>query len=190
LTKTRCPKDAPEMPYAVTLRLNVKAAASVERIWRALAERVGNGNWQPLGYWPHLTLAVLPDSVTVKEVEEIVADMAERWEVLPVVLAGVGVFPGKPAVVWLAPIVTELLLGVHKELHAALGELAVHPHYRPGGWVPHVTLCEQERFPVALAAEVAASVWTGPITGEADRIDLVRFHPASVLRSLALRPSG
>jgi 2'-5' RNA ligase len=174
----------------VTLRLDDSAAASVERIWRVLADHTGDNDVLRLGYAPHITLAVLPDVVSAEVIEEVTFPVASTWDAIPIVLAGLGVFPGTPPVVWAAPIVTESLLARHDALLAALAPFRVHPHYLPGAWVPHVTLSQQGLSPAGRAIDVAASVWEGPINGQLDRIDLVKFHPAYVLRTQALQPSG
>ena len=177
------------MPYAVVLCLDDDASARVERLWRALAEQAGDDDALRLGYPPHLTLAVLDEAAPADRVEEAAFRLARGWDALPVTLAGLGVFPGSPPVVWAAPVVTERLLARHAALQAALAPLPVHPHYRPGAWVPHVTLSQQGQSTAGRAVEVAASVWDGPIGGRLDRIDLVRFHPVMVLRGEALPPS-
>jgi hypothetical protein len=38
------------------------------------------------------------------------------------------------------PVVTAELLARHRAIQAALPDLEVHAHYRPGAWIPHVTL--------------------------------------------------
>jgi 2'-5' RNA ligase len=178
------------VPYAVTLRLDAAAAVRVELMWRALADQGGDDDALRLGYAPHVTLAVLPDTAPAEAVEDAVFRVARTWDELPVVLAGLGVFPGTPPVIWAAPVVTERLLARHGTLHAALAPFPVHPHYRPEAWVPHVTLSQQGRSPAGRAVERAASAWDGPIKGRLDRLDLVEFLPVNVLRSAALRPSG
>jgi 2'-5' RNA ligase len=104
-------------------------------------------------------------------------------------LAGFGVFPVSPPVIWVAPVVTEQLLARHATLYAALVPNSVDPHYHPGAWVPHVTLSQGAQS-VAHAIEVASSVWPGPIRGCGDRVDLVRFRPVEILCSKALRHTG
>jgi 2'-5' RNA ligase len=128
------------MPYAVTLHLDPAAAARVQRMWHALADLTGEDDALRLGYPPHLTLAVLPDTVPAPSIKAAVLRVAAVWDALPVTLAGLAVFPGTPPVLWAAPVPSNSLLARHGMLHAALAPLPVHPHYRPGGWVPHVTL--------------------------------------------------
>jgi len=175
------------MPYAVTLPLNDAAAAGVRRMWHALAEQAGADDAIRLGYVPHITLAVLPDTVPAAEVEEAVFHVASRWTPLPVVLAGLGVFPGAPPVIWAAPVVTADLLTRHAELHVALARFRVHAHYGPGSWVPHVTLSQEGTATAARALEAAGSAWRGPISAILERVDLVRFRPVEVLRSHVLQ---
>jgi 2'-5' RNA ligase len=92
------------MPLAVTLRLDDAAAAAVVAMWRALAEGGVDDDCLRLGYPPHVTLAVWPDGAPAGT---LLAAAVERfgaeWGALPATLAGFGVFPGAPAVVWAAP---------------------------------------------------------------------------------------
>lgn len=177
------------MPYAVTLRLNDKAAAPVERMWRALAEHSGDDDILRIGYAPHITLAGLPDSVPADAIEDAVLEMVNTWDALPIVLTGLGIFPGIPACsLGRAGGYTAI---AHLTRQTALrSEVIGCPPALPArAWMSHVTLSQHGRSPAAHLVEAAASVWPGPISGEADRIDFVRFHPVNVLRSVALRPS-
>jgi len=176
------------MPLAVTLRLDDGTAGSVTRICHALAEQTGDDNALRLGYAPHITLAVLPDNVAIATIETMVFELLDTWDALPLTLAGFGVFPMPPPVMWMIPVATQPLLARHGALHSALAPHAVDPHYRPGAWVPHLTLSRGTRS-VARAIDVASSLWGGPIKGWADRVDLVQFDPVDVVRSKTLRPS-
>jgi len=158
----------------VTLPLDPAAAARVERMREAF------GLPEP-DYPPHLTLAVLPDEAEREAVEAAVFGVAAGWNVLPLVLAGIGMFPGEAPVIWVTPAPSERLLAMHAELLAALAAFEIHPHYRVEVWVPHVTLGRGE-----LPAR-AASAWDGPIEALLERVGLVAFPPARVLRGESLR---
>jgi 2'-5' RNA ligase len=173
------------MPLAITLRLDDETAAAVERLWRALAEQTGDDDAMRLGYAPHITLAVIPDVDAIADVEKTMFELADGWDALPLTLAGLGVFPASPPVIWAAPVATEPLLTRQTALHDALAPNFVDPYYRPGMWVPHVTLSDNPRS-VTRALEVALSVWSGPVRGWTDRVDLVRFRPVEILFSKAL----
>jgi len=175
------------MPYAVTLPLDDAAAARVKRMWRALADQTGDDSAIRLGYSPHITLTILADTAQVGELEELTFRAARDWEPLSVTLAGVGVFPGVPPVIWAAPIATQQLLAIHASLYAAVASLPVHPHYYPTAWVPHITLSKEGQAPAAMSIEAVTSVWEGPIIARLERIELVKFRPVETLRSEALR---
>jgi 2'-5' RNA ligase len=174
------------MPYAVTLPLDDAAAAEVQRMWRALAEQASADDVIRLGYVPHITLAVLPNTASAAEVEEAAFGVADEWTPLLIVLVGLGVFPGSPPVIWAAPVVTADLLTRHAELYSALARFGVHAHYEPGFWVPHVTLSKEGATSAARAIEAADSAWCGPINAMLERVELVRFRPVEVLRRQAL----
>jgi hypothetical protein len=63
------------MAFAVTLRLDDETAAPVEQSWRALADRTGDDDALRLGYAPHLTFAVLPDSIAIAAIKEVVFEL-------------------------------------------------------------------------------------------------------------------
>ncbi len=171
------------MPFAVTLRLD-DAAAPVLAMWRALAESGVDDDSLRLGYPPHVTLAVWPDGAPAGTLAAAVERFGAEWGALPATLAGFGVFPGAPAVVWAAPVVTGELLARQAALVAAVPDTACHEHHRPGRWVPHVTLGQVEAPGRAL--EMLAPLWRGPTSGWLDRLKLVRFRPVEVLRGLPL----
>jgi hypothetical protein len=86
------------------------------------------------------------------------------------------------------PVVTAELLARHQAIQTALPDLKVHAHYRPGAWVPHVTL--SGALPDPGPALMALLPNWEPITGFLDRVDLVSFRPVEVLQSLACARSA
>jgi 2'-5' RNA ligase len=166
------------MPYAVTLRLDANAAAHVRRLQAVLAAD------DLVEYAPHVTLAVYPDDSRIDALQRTVEALVAQWSALPVEFAALGVFPGPESVLWVAPVVTAELLRRNAELVAALP--AASPHYRGGGWVPHVTLAQplaEDRAAAAIAALVP--VWQ-PFSGLLDRVDIVHFMPVQMLESWPL----
>jgi 2'-5' RNA ligase len=158
------------MPLAVTLPLDPAAAARLGRIRQALG-------LPELEHPPHLTLSVLPEDAERPGLELAVFGVAVGWGTLPLVLAGLGLFPGEAPVIWAAPVPTAPLLALHAAMNASLARFGVHPHYRPGAWVPHVTLGEGRHLGDASLA------WHGPIEARLERVELVAFPPPAVLRT-------
>lgn len=154
--------------------------------WRG-SRRCG-GRWRRraddalrLGYGPHVTLTLLPDGAA-EEVRRAMLQAAEGWDALPVVLASLGVFPGPSPVLHAAPVPDPALIERHRALCRRLPP-GIDPHYRPGAWVPHVTLA---RDVAGRLLDTVTAGWDGPVTGRLDRLELVRFHPVEVLESRAL----
>ena len=171
------------MPFAITLRLDPISAVPIEAMWRKLAADGIDADCDQLGYAPHITLAIYPDETPVKRLRTALEDTSRNWEALPVSLSGLGAFPGDRTVLWAVPVVTPALLARHQALQTALPDLEVHAHYRPGVWVPHVTLSGALPDP-GPALMALLSNWE-PITGFLDRVELVRFRPVEVLYSSA-----
>jgi hypothetical protein len=75
----------------------------------------------------------------------------------------------------------------------ALADQPCDPHYRPGAWVPHVTLAKGGGAGapgwMGRALEVLAPLCPALRPGRAERLDLVHFRPVTVLQSHPL-PSG
>jgi 2'-5' RNA ligase len=141
-----------------------------------------------LGYAPHITLATYPDDTPSDRLCGALDQVAHCWEPLPISLSGFGIFPGPPASLWVAPVVTSALLERHAALHAALAELQPHAHYRLGAWVPHVTLSGALNDPDRALAAVLP-LWR-PLTGLLDQLDLVRFRPVEVIERRKLKSAG
>lgn len=174
------------MPYAVTLRLDADVAPAVEGMWRTLAALGFDDDRHRLGYAPHVTLAIYPDDAPAGDMRAALESVARGWTALPVTLAGFGVFPGLAPVLWIAPVVTPALLDRHAAVQAALPDLVPHEHYRPGAWVPHVTLSGAALRDPAGALAALLPLFQRPLTGTLDQVDLVRFRPVEVLWSRRL----
>jgi 2'-5' RNA ligase len=162
------------MPYAVTLLLDAGSAAQVRRLQAVLETE------DLIDYAPHVTLAVYPDDRDVEDMRRVLETLVAQLPALAVRFAALGLFPGPDTVLWVAPVVTEELLRRHADLVAVLP--AGHPHYRPGSWVPHVTL---GRAPSAAAIAALDAVWQ-PFSGTLDRVEIVHFAPVEIVASWSL----
>ena len=169
------------MPRAITLRFDPDTALAVARLWDPLASTGIDGDRKALGYTAHVTLAIYPEETQVDQLRFTVSRFGDEWQSLPVGLSGLGVFPSPPAILFAIPVVTAALLDRQVALTAALPDLSVHPHYRPGHWVPQVTLSGPLRYPEAALAAILP-LWR-PVEGALAGIDLVRFRPVEILAS-------
>jgi 2'-5' RNA ligase len=128
------------LPYAITLRLDPISALTIEEMWQTLASEGIDTDRHILGYAPHIRLAIYPDDVPADRLRAVMAQITGQWHAMPVSLSGIGALPGPSTILWAAPAVTAALLTLQEAIHTALPEFQPHAHYRPGAWVPHVTL--------------------------------------------------
>ena len=68
--------------------LHAATAASVRRMWRPFADRMGDDDAFRRGHIPRITLAVLPDAIRVREIEEAVFGAVDVRKAFPLVPAG------------------------------------------------------------------------------------------------------
>jgi 2'-5' RNA ligase len=163
------------MPYAFALRLDEADCAPLTALLQALAASGFAGT--P----PRITLAAYPDHADPAALAATAAALSVQWKRLTVRFAGLGVFPGEPAVLRLLPVATSALLVRHAQL------LARHPAQGPwasGAWVPHVTLSDALPNPAALAAAVSrAAEDFQPFEASLAHVDLIRSDPPELLVS-------
>lgn len=109
---------------------------------------------------------------------------AAGLRVLPVTLAAIDIFT-QQGVLYLAPVVTEPLLQLHRRFHEtfAASSRDCWEHYHPTRWVPHVTLAmetEERRGGAEQALSIVRRHWH-PGPARLDAIALDRFYPVETL---------
>lgn len=172
------------MPVAVSLRLDQATADRINGLVHSLPDRRIDAGFRS-SHMAHITLLRYDDHVDLADLDAALATATIAWQRLHITLGGIGVFAVDPPIVCLTVVPTIELLARHAILHEALPDLACHPLYEPGGWVPHVSLADTVF--VADSVEVITAFWTEPISGTADFVDLVSLEPFQILSSRRLR---
>ena len=172
------------MPYAVELALDPSYAAVVRRVWHEL-DRAGITWMARSGAHPHVTVGIW-ETLDVEAITRELTRFADEAAPVPLAFASVGLFPG--VAVFLAPVVTAELLGLHERVHSRLDRLGAGAwdHYQPGAWVPHCTLAtdlEPDQFGTALAIAGRAPL---PLECHLVEVGIVKFRPVKQLISRAL----
>ena len=169
------------MPLAVLLRVDAASSARVAAMRAAVTQ-------EPPHHAPHITLVVASERVDAPALADDLRAAVVDWTPMRLGFAAIALFPGD--VLWLAPAPTARLLEWHMRISALLPSMEVDPRYRPGAWVPHLTLAQDLTIDSASDAVRALSSGWQPFTAELDRIELVRFAPVSVLwqHALMVRP--
>ncbi|MDF1749286.1 MAG: 2'-5' RNA ligase family protein, partial [Alphaproteobacteria bacterium] len=123
------------MPVAVTAKLDKALSDRVVRLSREIEMRHPDFVPQP-DYPPHITLAVVNEEISPDKLIKRLSKESCNMDRFPVVASHLGVFPGQPSYIFLAPVVTKTLLALHKMVAAVLPAGVIHPHYEIGCWVP------------------------------------------------------
>lgn len=168
------------MPVAVVLRLDEISARQVEALIETLPDQCVVRR-RP----PHIRLATYDDGVDVARLDEALAQAVRMWTKVSVSLAGIGVFPGEPSILWMAPTPIHDSMRWHLAVNEALVDVAGRHSYEFGIWTPYVVL-GHSAYP-ADSIEVLTTAWEGPIEATLDRIEIVRLEPFLVLASRMLR---
>lgn len=175
------------MGYAIELNLSQDSAARVVEVWERLARASINSMRLDLGAQPHISLAVC-EELDPALLREDLRRFAESTRPLSLALSSAGAFPTAEGVVYLAPVVTQELLEVHRRFHGLLRERGIEPveYYRPGNWVPHCTVAlgvAPDKMGAAMELCLRSEAF-GPV--ELDEVSLIEFLPVGELYAYPL----
>ena len=166
------------MPYAVEMFFDKESDEYIRGLWRTLKSGISS-YMNDSDNVPYITLSVFRSWIL---------PMIRDWLLLRkkcqiCCSASLGAFPTDEGVLFLAPIVTEELLGVHKafqDLFDDLKRIRCRIIFRLMD--SHCTLSlnmAREKIHEALDAVIKACK---PIIAEVDRVGLVEYHPVKVLK--------
>lgn len=129
------------MTCGAAFKFDVETDAAIRGLWDEIAAAGLPSNMLQLNYPPHLSLLLCED-IDMIGVRRVLPEFLATQPPLPLTFPALGVFPGEEGVIYLAPTVSQAMLDFHTRLWALLEPFAIQasPLYRPGVWVPHVTL--------------------------------------------------
>lgn len=173
------------MPFAIELFFDPRCETRLRRLISNLrqAQLGGTVLIEDVKARFHITLAIC-DDVNEPVMCEVLQDIARNTHALPVILSSLGLFPSAETVMFLAPVVDQEMLDVHRAVFERLDEFTESPWklYAPGRWVPHCTLAlKLPRDGVQKALEHLMES-TFPITGELIDIGVSEFESGMVKR--------
>lgn len=181
------------MPTAVTLDLDDDAASRIEPLWDALERDPTLPTTRRLGVRPHLSLAVY-DALAAQGQRVRLEGFARALDPVTIGFANIGIFVnGAAATIFLGPVADRALLDLHESFHCEFADCLDNciAHYRPGRWVPHLTLAQDVdlgTLPPAIAnlAGVNLAGIVAPVSGRLDVLSVVRYLPVELLGRYAL----
>lgn len=178
------------MPYALNLTPDPEASLDVERV---LAQVPGLGIDEEqlvTQYGPCVTLLVIEDSFHPDDLLEMLRRLVLRTNSIPLTLLTPCIIPGTPPTLSLRVDPVQELLTLHNALFSSVPEQAVHLHYRPAYWQPHLKLANVSTDPAVSRAMVErlTAAWA-PLRGWLTAFEAVRYSPVEAIWHGRLRPA-
>lgn len=129
------------MPYAIELYFESSAQNAIRTLWEAIAEAGISTYLVDKPDRPHISLGGC-QQLNVTEYAPVLADFASSTKSFAVSMPNLGVFTSPNGVVFLGVTVTRPLLDIHENFHKQFADFEqdTMPLYKPGSWVPHVTI--------------------------------------------------
>ncbi len=175
------------MGFCLNLRISAASGSAVTALWDEVAALEEQPSMRPLGYPPHLTLAIYDTDDVSEALRTRALDCAAAGQAeLRLSFNRIGMFTGPSLVLWLDPEPKEPLWRMHQTVHAVIGPAQCRPHYRPGAWVPHCTLgmaIPAERQDAAIAF---GRSFRGGLQATFDVLDCVTFPPLRIAQEKRL----
>lgn len=170
------------MPFALNLTPDPDASLDVERVLAGLSP-LGVGEEQLVTqYGPCVTLLVIEDSVHPDDLLEMLRRHVLRTASIPLTLLEPCIIPGNPPTLSLRAAPVQALLTLHNAMFRSVPEQAVHLHYRPAYWQPHLKLANVSADPVVSRAivERVAATWA-PLQGWLVAFEAVHYPPVEAI---------
>lgn len=173
---------------AIELNFDPASEQRVRDIWQSLADAGVSRSMLQSNSRPHISFDV-SDSFDPDRIGDALHAFTQSLAVVPVRLMSLGMFLTDPAVLFLAPVVTPLLLDAHRACHELIRPIAVNPrpYCQPDAWTPHCTLAfSVDRLRLHDAVEACERV-SLPIAARLESVSLVQYRPAQAMMTLPLR---
>ena len=174
------------MALAISLVFDAETTTCVEALWRELAELGISRDMLDLRYPPHVTLVVTDDEKFEPEMRQALANAA-GMVALAMKLGPVRRFDGTD-ITWLAADGGPGLHALHRLVANSVPLETIRPHYRPGQWIPHMTL--QTTGDASAGQKLVSALWRDQRPGKATRLELARFLPVVTLAGADLIHAG
>lgn len=164
------------MGFAISFQSDHPSAEPIRALWREVEHFEDAPSMAPLGYPPHVTLAIYEgDSVEEGQVRNALDHASRHLKALILTFDTIRSFEGSTTVLWASPRYCRNLVDTHAAIHAAIDPKHCRPHYRPGMWIPHCTLGMRITGDRKRAALSYAAAFKGVIDVTFDALDCIAF---------------
>ena len=165
------------MTCGAAFKFDAQTENAIRGLWQAINDAGLPSELLKLKYPPHLSLMLCED-INMDGVRRVLPDYIAHYPPFPLAFPALGVFPGEVGVIYLAPYVSRELLDFHAGLWELLERFTTLPSplYRPGVWVPHVTLdLDVSREQTGVIVEMLSHLDSLPRVGLANALFVADF---------------
>lgn len=125
------------MKYAIELYFDKDTEEKIIKLAEGIAKEGISKKYLEWKTRPHITIAILND-IDIEKCDQILKKIAKETKHFKALLSSIGVF-NNTKTVYLAPVVCDELISLHKRVHKAF-DFCDHSgweYYTAGQWVPH-----------------------------------------------------
>ena len=125
------------MKYAVELYFDKDTEEKIFKLAQGIANAGISKKYLEWRTRPHITIAIFND-IDIEKCDKILKEIAKDTRTFPALLSSIGVF-NNTRTVYLAPVVCDELINLHKRVHKAFDfcDYSGWEYYTTGQWVPH-----------------------------------------------------
>ena len=129
------------MTGGAALYFDKETDAAIRRLWQVIDDAGLPSKMLSLAYPPHMTILVCENS-DLEAMREALGEFVAHQPPIELNFHSLGVFNTPDGVIYLAPVTDQHLLAFHSALWTIMEPHSkqVNELYRPGKWVPHITL--------------------------------------------------
>jgi hypothetical protein len=170
------------LSYALNLTLDAAASLQIERVYGSLGALGIAEHDLVTQYGPCVTILVIADSVHWDDVLETLRRFVPKADAIAVAVTEPCIILGTPPTLGLRVSPADGLLALHNALYRCVPEQAVHLHYRPAYWQPHIKLANvsgDQSVSSAVSAAMARS-WQ-QMQASLTALEVIRFPPVEAI---------
>ena len=180
------------MIYATELFFDAASEKAIQDIWTSFSEKSISTYMTDMGAKPHLTLGIFHD-INEEAFTESLRAFTRQYSSFMMQFSSLGIFTSPKSCLFLAPVVTHKLLGLHTAFHEAFSSCDHEgwEYYLPNNWVPHCALdIALNSVGIEHSTSYMMDCFT-PINATVESIGLVKVEkPVTYLSSFSLSSSG
>jgi 2'-5' RNA ligase len=139
------------MGYSFELYFEPWFEENIKTLWKTLAQAGIPSFYERIGGRPHFTLAIC-EQADESRLSPLLGAFSRTFSAFAINFPAIAFMPGKQCVVYLAPVITSILLDVHASMYTLLEDNGCAPldRYSPSSWLPHCPISKELSYKDAM----------------------------------------